>query len=39
VPTIRRRHSVTDTDELTEALDEGARRWPNLSRPQLLLTL
>ena len=39
VPTTRRRHSVTETDELTEALDEGAWRWPNLSRPQLLLTL
>jgi hypothetical protein len=39
VPTTRRRHSVTETDELTEVLDEGARRWPNLSRPQLLLTL
>ena len=30
---------MTETDELTEALDEGARRFPNLSRPQLLLTL
>jgi hypothetical protein len=39
VLTARRRHSVTETDELTKALDEGARRWPNLSRPQLLLTL
>jgi hypothetical protein len=39
VPTTGRRHSVTETDELTEALDEGARRCPNLSRPQLLLTL
>jgi hypothetical protein len=37
-PTTRRRHFVAETDELTEALDEAARRWPNLTRPQPLLT-
>ncbi|MGO9153429.1 hypothetical protein [Mycobacterium sp.] len=37
--TTRRRHFVTETDELTEALDEAARRWPNVRRPQQLLTL
>ena len=37
--TTHRRHSVTETDELTEALDKAARGWPNESRPQLLLTL
>jgi hypothetical protein len=29
VPTTRRRHSVTETDDLTGALDEVARRRPN----------
>jgi hypothetical protein len=27
---------VTETDDLAEALDEAARRWPELSRAQLL---
>ena len=39
MPTTRPRHFVTETDELAEALDEAARRWPNLSRPQLLVRL
>lgn len=30
---------MTETDELAEALDEATRRWPNLSRPQLLVRL
>jgi len=30
---------VTETDDLAEALDEAARRWPNLSRAQLLVRL
>jgi len=39
VPTTRPRHFVTETDDLAEALDEAARRWPGLSRPQLLVRL
>lgn len=39
VPTTRPRHLVTETDELTSALDAAARRWPDLSRPQLLVRL
>jgi hypothetical protein len=30
---------VTETDDLAEALDAAARRWPGLSRPQLLVRL
>lgn len=39
VPTTRPRHFVTETDELAAALDAAARRWPDLSRPQLLVRL
>ena len=39
MPTTRPRHFVTETDELAAALDEAARRWPALSRPQLLVRL
>ena len=39
VPTARKRHFVTETDELTAALDLAARRWPTLSRSQLLARL
>jgi len=39
VPTSRARHFVTETDELAAALDEAARRWPTLSRSQLLARL
>jgi hypothetical protein len=39
VPTTRPRHFVTETDDLTVALDAAARRWPGLSRPQLLVRL
>lgn len=39
VPTTRRRHFITETDELSTALDAAARRWPELSRPQLLVRL
>lgn len=39
MPTTRPRHFVTETDDLAEALDEAARRWPNLSRAQLLVRL
>jgi hypothetical protein len=30
---------VTETDDLAVALDEAAGRWPDLSRPQLLVRL
>jgi len=30
---------VTETDELAEALDTAAARWPGLSRAQLLVRL
>jgi hypothetical protein len=39
MPTTRPRHFVTETDDLTEALDEAASRWPGLSRAQLLVRL
>jgi len=28
VPTVRPRHTLTETDELRRALDMAARRWP-----------
>jgi hypothetical protein len=39
MPTTRPRHIVTESDELAEALDLAARRWPELSRSQLLARL
>ncbi|WP_379582319.1 hypothetical protein [Pseudonocardia hispaniensis] len=39
MPTTRPRHFVTETDELAQALDAAASRWPGLSRPQLLVRL
>lgn len=39
MPTTRPRHFVTETDDLAVALDAATRRWPDLSRPQLLLRL
>jgi hypothetical protein len=41
VPTTRPRHTLTETEELAEALDEAARRWPEdaQSRSRLLLRL
>lgn len=39
VPTTRPRHFVTETDDLAEALDDAAGRWPGLSRAQLLVRL
>ena len=39
MPTTRPRHFVTETDDLAAALDEAARRWPDLSRAQLLVRL
>ena len=39
MPTTRRRHVVTESDELAAALDAQARRWPTLSRGQLVARL
>lgn len=39
MPTTRPRHFVTETDELTQALDAAAARWPTLSRGQVLVQL
>jgi hypothetical protein len=39
MPTTRPRHFVTETDDLAAALDQAASRWPDLSRPQLLVRL
>jgi hypothetical protein len=41
VPTARPRHTITQTDEVTRALEDAARRWPeDRERPgKLLLSL
>lgn len=39
MPTTRPRHFVTETDDLAQALDEAAARWPGLSRAQVLVRL
>jgi len=39
MPTTRPRHMITETDDLATALDVAAARWPELSRPQLLVRL
>lgn len=39
MPTARPRHFVTETDELAAALNAAALRWPELSRPQLIVRL
>lgn len=39
MPTVRPRHFVTETSELAAALDAGSRRWPGLSRAQVLVRL
>jgi hypothetical protein len=39
MPTARPRHFVTETDDLAEALNAAASRWPELSRAQLLVRL
>lgn len=36
MPTTRRRHPVTETDEVAQALDEAARTWPDVPRSQLI---
>jgi hypothetical protein len=41
MPTTRPRHVVTETDQVAEALNDAARRWPQdrRSRSRLLLHL
>ncbi len=39
MPTTRRRHQVTETDELAAALDAAQARWPEVSRGRLLVVL
>jgi hypothetical protein len=41
VPTTRPRHVVTETEEVAQALDDAARRWPEdrANRAKLLLRL
>lgn len=39
VPTLRPRHVVTETDPVARALADAAKRWPDQTRPQLLLRL
>lgn len=39
MPTTRPRHQVTETDEVAQALDLAARRWPDEPRSRLLLRL
>ncbi len=41
MPTTRRRHVITETEQVARALDDAARRWPEErdNRPRLLLHL
>src|SRR2546430_2026058 len=41
MPTARPRHMITETDEISEALDDAARRWPGdrHERKRLLVRL
>jgi len=41
MPTTRIRHTITETEEVSRALDEAARRWPEdrAARSRLLLRL
>jgi hypothetical protein len=40
VPTTRQRYLITESDRLKVALDDAARRWPEVtSRAQLLVRL
>ncbi len=39
MPTTRTRHFVTESDEVAQALDAAALRWPGLSRAQLIVRL
>jgi len=37
MPTTRRRHPITETDEVARILDQAAQRWPGLPRSRLIL--
>jgi hypothetical protein len=41
MPTSRKRHVVTETDDVAQAIDDAARQWPEErgNRPRLLLRL
>lgn len=41
MPTSRPRHSITETDEVSRALDDASHRWPEdgAARSKLLLRL
>lgn len=41
MPTTRRRHVITETDQVQQAIDDAARRWPaeRANRARLLLRL
>jgi DNA-binding MarR family transcriptional regulator len=40
MPTTKPRYTVTDTDEISEHLDQAQRRWPDVQdRKELLLRL
>lgn len=36
MPTTRRRHPVTETEDVAAVLDEAARVWPGASRSKLI---
>lgn len=39
MPTVRRRHQITETPKVAQAIDRAARRWPGEPRARLLLRL
>ena len=39
MPTTRPRYTITESDELAQALDAAARRWPREPRGRLLVRL
>lgn len=39
MPTTRPRHTITETDQVAQALDEAAQRWPHEPRGRLLVRL
>ena len=41
MPTTRRRHLITETDQVARALDDAAKRWPDdrQNRARLLVRL
>lgn len=39
MPTTRRRHMITETDEVGEALADAAARWPGVPPAELLRRL